>query len=56
MSVAVIENASSKVKEMEADVELQSGYVPNEALALVMAAQISEEFRKFLLVIALPRQ
>lgn len=56
MSVAVIKNASSQLTQTMTDGELQSGCVPDEALASIMAAQIAEEFRKFLLVIAFPPQ
>jgi hypothetical protein len=52
MSVAVVENATSQCTQMATNADLQSGCVPDEALAMIRAAQIAEEFRKFLLVIA----
>ena len=52
MSVAVTENASSQLTQMASAAELQSECIPDEALARIMAAQITEEFREFLLVIA----
>ena len=52
MSAAVIENARSQCTQMGTNAELQSGCVPDETLAMITAAQIAEEFRKFLLVIA----
>lgn len=33
--------------------DLQSGCIPDEALASIMVTQMTEEFREFLLVIAL---
>ena len=51
-SVAVTENAPSQLKQIATDAERQSGCLPDEVLALIMAAQIAEEFREFLLVIA----
>lgn len=56
MSVTVIRNASSQVTQMATDAELQSGCVSDEILALIMAAQIGEEFRELLLVISLRPQ
>jgi hypothetical protein len=53
MSAAVTENASSQLTQMATNAEIQSGCIPDEALARIMAAQITEEFREFLLVIAL---
>ena len=50
--LTVTENAPSQQKQIATDAELQSGCLPDEVLALIMAAQIAEEFRKFLLVIA----
>lgn len=52
MSVAAIKDASSQLTQMATNAEPQSGFVPDEALAPIMAAQVAEEFRKFLLVIA----
>lgn len=52
MSVAVTKNASPQLTQTVTNAELQSGCVPDEALAPIMDAQIAEEFRKFLLVSA----
>jgi len=53
MSVAAIENASPQLTQIATDAELQSECIADEAECPIMAAQIGEEFRRFLLVIAL---
>jgi hypothetical protein len=52
VSVAVTHTESSELTPIVTNAKLQSGCVPDEALALIIAAQITEEFRDFLLVIA----
>jgi hypothetical protein len=53
MSAAAIENKPSQLTRVATNAELQSQCIPDDALASIMAAQVAEEFRKFLLVIAL---
>ena len=52
MSVAVTDHEPSQSRETLTNAEHQSGWVPDEALASIMAAEVAEEFREFLLVIA----
>jgi len=52
MSVAVTDHEPSQLMQTLTDAEHQSGCVPDEALASIMAAEVAEEFREFLLVIA----
>jgi len=53
MAVAVVKNASSQLKQLSTEVLVECEPVPDEASVPNLAAQIAEEFRKFLLVIAL---
>ena len=53
MTSAVTQNTSFPVKRTVTKPEVQSGPVPSEGLAPIVAAQIAEQFRKFLLVISL---
>ena len=53
MSVAVIENPLQQLTQIVTEVELRCESCPNQAVCPIMAAQVAEDFRKFLLVIAL---
>lgn len=52
MSVAVTDHEPSQSEQILTKAEHQSGCMPDEALASIMAAEVAEEFREFLLVIA----
>ena len=52
MSVGVSDHEPSQLKQTLTNTEHQSGCMPDEALASIMAAEVAEEFREFLLVIA----
>jgi len=53
MSLAVIENPLPQLTQIVTEAELRCESCPDQAVCPIMTAEVAEEFRKFLLVIAL---